>query len=52
MAKVTEIFDSEETLDYLCHISGGHVRDVLRILNDDRGSWFDINPILKDNSLE
>ncbi len=34
LAKVTEIFDSQETLDYLCRISGGHVRNVLRILND------------------
>jgi len=115
LAKITEIFDSQETLDYLCRIAGGHVRNVLRILNeaimeegefpitrasiasviktfrnqrllaidgkewellrrvvetqkvtgdegyqtlirsmfvyeyqDDRGSWFDINPMLKD----
>ncbi len=34
LEKVTEIFDSQETLDYLCHISGGHVRNVLRIVNE------------------
>ena len=115
LTKVTEIFDSQETLDYLCRISGAHVRNILRIVNealmeegefpisrasvagvvktfrnqrllaiddkeweslrrvmetqrvtgdegyqtlirsmfvfeyqDDRGSWFDINPLLKD----
>jgi hypothetical protein len=31
--KITEIFDSFETLDRLCHVSGGHVRDLLRLLN-------------------
>ncbi len=34
LAKVTEIFDTQETLDYLCRISGGHVRNVLRIVNE------------------
>ena len=34
LAKVTEIFDTQETLDYLCRFSGGHVRNVLRIVND------------------
>lgn len=34
LAKVKEIFDTQETLDYLCCISGGHVRDVLRIVNE------------------
>lgn len=34
LEKVTEIFDSEETLDHLCRISGGHVRNVLVIFND------------------
>ncbi|NEO53383.1 MAG: ATP-binding protein [Okeania sp. SIO3B5] len=34
LAKVTEIFDSQETLDYLCRFSGGHVRNVLRIVNE------------------
>ncbi|OZH52974.1 KAP family P-loop domain-containing protein [Hydrocoleum sp. CS-953] len=115
LKKITEIFDSAETLDHLCQMSGGHVRNVLRLLNeaikkekklpisrdsldkvvqnfrnerilavedeewellrqvaktqkvtgddgyqrlirsmfvyeyqDDEGSWFDINPILKD----
>ncbi|MHC5595204.1 MAG: P-loop NTPase fold protein [Nostoc sp.] len=31
---IEEIFDSAETLDYLCHASGGHVRELLRLLND------------------
>ena len=30
---ITEIFDSPKTLDRLCHVSGGHVRDLLRLLN-------------------
>jgi hypothetical protein len=33
--KITAIFDSPETLDRLCRVSGGHVRDLLRLLN----SW-------------
>jgi hypothetical protein len=33
--KITEIFDRRETLDRLCSVSGGHVRDLLRLLN----SW-------------
>lgn len=32
--KVTEIFDGLESLDRLCHMSGGHVRDLLRLLNE------------------
>jgi hypothetical protein len=31
--KITEIFDSSKTLDRLCRVSGGHVRDLLRVLN-------------------
>ncbi|KAF3885988.1 MULTISPECIES: ATP-binding protein [Nostocales] len=31
--KITEIFESAETLDRLCYVSGGHVRDLLRLLN-------------------
>ena len=31
--KITEIFDSPQTLDRLCCVSGGHVRDLLRLLN-------------------
>ena len=31
--KIEEVFDSPETLDRLCHISGGHVRNLLGILN-------------------
>jgi len=30
---IAEIFDSRETLDRLCRISGGHVRDLLRLLH-------------------
>jgi len=32
--KITEIFDTPETLDRLCRISGGHVRNLLRLLNN------------------
>ena len=31
---ITEVFDSAETLDRLCLISGGHVRDLLGLLYD------------------
>jgi len=31
---IPEIFDQTETLDRLCRISGGHVRELLRLLND------------------
>lgn len=31
---IGEIFDSLATLDRLCQVSGGHVRDLLRLLND------------------
>ncbi|MBD2292783.1 AAA family ATPase [Anabaena sphaerica FACHB-251] len=31
---ITELFDSKETLDRLCLISGGHVRDLLGLLFD------------------
>ena len=34
LEKITEIFDSTETLDHLCKMSGGHVRNILRILNE------------------
>lgn len=33
LAKITELFDTPETLDRLCIMSGGHVRDLLRLLN-------------------
>ena len=29
-----EVFDAPETLNYLCQISGGHVRQLLRLLNN------------------
>ena len=31
---IPEIFDSPTSLDRLCHISGGHVRELLRLLNE------------------
>ncbi len=34
LEKITEIFDSQQTLDYLCRISGGHVRNVLRMVSE------------------
>lgn len=34
LEKTTEIFDSAETLDRLCRVSGGHVRNLLRLLNE------------------
>jgi hypothetical protein len=33
LQRITEIFDSPETLDRLCQVSGGHVRNLLRFLN-------------------
>jgi hypothetical protein len=33
LSKITEIFDNPATLDRLCLLSGGHVRDLLRLLN-------------------
>lgn len=36
------VFDNPETLDLLCRMSGGHVREILRLLND----W-----IVKDRKL-
>ncbi|MDJ0705360.1 MAG: AAA family ATPase [Leptolyngbyaceae cyanobacterium MO_188.B28] len=34
LARSPEVFDSPDTLDRLCRISGGHVRNLLRFLND------------------
>jgi hypothetical protein len=31
---ITKVFDAPETLDRLCSVSGGHVRELLRLLND------------------
>ncbi len=31
--KIPTIFDSKETLEHLCYVSGGHVRNLLRMLN-------------------
>lgn len=33
-AAIAQIFDQLDTLDRLCVVSGGHVRDLLRLLND------------------
>jgi hypothetical protein len=34
LEQVSQVFDSPESLDRLCRVSGGHVRDLLRLLND------------------
>jgi AAA ATPase domain len=34
LSKITDIFDNHETLNRLCSVSGGHVRDLLRLLNN------------------
>jgi hypothetical protein len=34
LSLISEVFDSTETLDRLCLVSGGHVRELLRLLND------------------
>ncbi|MBP0021436.1 MAG: AAA family ATPase [Cyanobacteria bacterium SBLK] len=34
LERIPEIFDTPATLDRLCQVSGGHVRGLLRILND------------------
>ncbi|MEQ8962487.1 MAG: AAA family ATPase [Coleofasciculus sp. C2-GNP5-27] len=31
---ISKIFDQPETLDRLCYVSGGHVRELLRLLNE------------------
>ncbi|WP_193201024.1 ATP-binding protein, partial [Nostoc sp. MG11] len=33
LSQITDIFDSVTTLERLCSLSGGHVRDLLRLLN-------------------
>src|ERR687886_2590713 len=42
LSLISEIFDPPDTLDYLCRISGGHVRELLRLLND----WVKKKPTL------
>lgn len=34
LEKITLLFQDPETLDRLCQVSGGHVRNLLRMLND------------------
>ena len=50
LSLVSEVFDSFETLDRLCLVSGGHVRELLRLLND----WIKKNrtPPLRREGLE
>lgn len=47
---ITEIFDSVTSLERLCKLSGGHVRDILRLLN----SWImeEMSLPLSGNTLE
>lgn len=34
LSYIADLFDSEESLTHLCRMSGGHVRDILRLLTD------------------
>ncbi|MDJ1182132.1 AAA family ATPase [Roseofilum casamattae] len=34
LPRVTEIFDNSSSLDHLCRISGGHVRELLQLLTE------------------
>ena len=34
LGKITEVFTSPENLEHLCRISGGHVRNLLKLLNN------------------
>ncbi len=34
ISHITQIFDSSASLERLCQVSGGHVRDLLRLLNN------------------
>ncbi len=34
LEKITALFEDAQTLDRLCQVSGGHVRNILRMLND------------------
>ena len=34
LGKITEAFDHQDSLDHLCRVSGGHVRDLLRLLSE------------------
>lgn len=34
VTKIPELFQSEQVLEKLCHISGGHVRNVIRLLQE------------------
>ncbi|HEY9670831.1 MAG TPA: hypothetical protein V6D11_05260 [Waterburya sp.] len=49
LSLITEIFDSPETLNRLCRISGGHVRHLLGLLY--KGFWEEDPPFLR-NSVE
>ncbi len=48
---IEEVFDHPATLDRLCRVSGGHVREILRLLND----WIKKNrtpPLYRDGLEE
>jgi hypothetical protein len=49
LSLITEVFDTAETLDRLCHISGGHVRNLLGLLYSCLRTE---NPPLSRNCLE
>ncbi|HBB32678.1 MAG TPA: KAP family P-loop domain-containing protein [Cyanobacteria bacterium UBA8803] len=34
LSKIDHVFDHSDSLDYLCRVSGGHVRDLLKLLLD------------------
>ncbi|MBD2094460.1 AAA family ATPase [Trichocoleus sp. FACHB-591] len=34
LAALLQVFDSPDSLDRLCQVSGGHIRDLFRLLND------------------
>lgn len=50
LARTTEVFDAEASLDRLCRTSGGHVRDLLQLL----ASWVEeqMDLPLTENCLE
>ncbi|PPJ61535.1 AAA family ATPase [Cuspidothrix issatschenkoi] len=50
--KITDIFDIPESLDRLCQVSGGHVRDILKLLNTWIMKTKDKKFPLQGNTLE
>jgi hypothetical protein len=60
---ITQVFDGSETLDRLCRVSGGHLRNLMGMLFgclqqddpprvfeyvDSQGNWFALNPLLME----